>query len=325
MSAYIPHDMALALIVAGLSATNVLWGFIVAKMPVTFGRLAAWGTLGLGVAAVHTLLEDEPAGFRMIALIVFALLSMKTIVVVEAQARGGSGLTLSQWIAFSAGWLGMRPRLFSAKKPVPVAGAKTLIAKGAVRFAVGLAFTLSAWGVWQYSASFPATSLLLLIGLSLMLHFGLCNMLTGFWRTQGFQTDVLFRAPLHSQCLGEFWAQRWNLAFSQMTSIAVHRPLAGKFGNRIALAVAFLVSGLLHEMAISLPVKEGFGSPLLYFCIHGVLVSVEKSLAKKGNPIRGAIGTVWTVFWLIVPIPLLFHRPFLEGVILPIVGAASPS
>jgi alginate O-acetyltransferase complex protein AlgI len=29
-------------------------------------------------------------------------------------------------------------------------------------------------------------------------------------------------------------------------------------------------------------------------------------------------GRLWTVFWLVLPLPLLFHRPFLAGVVWPL-------
>ncbi len=161
---------------------------------------------------------------------------------------------------------------------------------------------------------------LLMVGFSLILHFGLCNLLAGGWRRFGVHANTLFRAPLYSQNLSEFWARRWNLAFSEMTSIAVYRPLASKFGRGGALLSAFLVSGLLHEMAITLPVRAGLGLPLLYFAIHGILVSVERVLASRQLRIHGCWGRVWTVFWVVAPLPILFHQQFLNRVVLPIIG-----
>jgi len=31
-------------------------------------------------------------------------------------------------------------------------------------------------------------------------------------------------------------------------------------------------------------------------------------------------GRLWTLSWLTLPLPLLFHRPFLAGVIWPLLG-----
>ena len=162
---------------------------------------------------------------------------------------------------------------------------------------------------------------LLLVGVSFMLHFGICNVLAGAWRKCGVRTDSVFKAPLLSESLAEFWGKRWNLAFSEMTSIGVYRPLQAKIGRPAALIAAFLVSGLLHEMAITLPVKSGFGLPLAYFAIHGILVLIERGLASRGIEVSGLWGRAWTFFWVLVPLPLLFHKPFVDGVVLPIIGA----
>ena len=105
--------------------------------------------------------------------------------------------------------------------------------------------------------------------------------------------------------------------FSEMTAIAVYRPLAASVGRGPALLAGFALSGLLHEMAISVPVRAGFGLPLLYFLLHGILVLIEKALARAGHPLRGWPGRAWAFFWLVAPLSILFHQPFLAGVIWP--------
>jgi hypothetical protein len=69
-------------------------------------------------------------------------------------------------------------------------------------------------------------------------------------------------------------------------------------------------------------VRAGFGLPLLYFAIHGALMLAERGLERAGRPIyrRAAVGRAWTTFWLLAPLPILFHRPFLRGVVWPILG-----
>src|SRR5207248_6050770 len=99
----------------------------------------------------------------------------------------------------------------------------------------------------------------LLAGLSLLLHFVIFNILAGLWRRAGVACNPLFRAPLRSTSLGEFWGRRWNLAFAEMTAIGVYRPLTGHVGRTAALFVAFLFSGLLHELAITVPVQAAYG------------------------------------------------------------------
>ncbi len=108
-------------------------------------------------------------------------------------------------------------------------------------------------------------------------------------------------------------------------NLALYQPLVRRAGRRPALVAAFLGSGLLHELAISLPVGAGYGMPLGYFILHGVLMIIESRLAHGGHPIDRSswIGLAWTLAWLVIPLPILFHRPFLDGVIWPLIAIPS--
>ncbi|MEZ6072428.1 MAG: hypothetical protein R3C10_19740 [Pirellulales bacterium] len=84
----------------------------------------------------------------------------------------------------------------------------------------------------------------------------------------------------------------------------------------------FLFSGVLHELAISLPVMAGFGLPTLYFALHAAAVSLERHWQGQGRPIseRGVWSRVWTFGWIVLPLPILFHPPFIRGCIWPLLG-----
>jgi alginate O-acetyltransferase complex protein AlgI len=155
----------------------------------------------------------------------------------------------------------------------------------------------------------------LLVGLSLMLHFGLFNLLAAAWRAAGVDVRPLFRSPLASASLRDFWMRRWNIAFSEMCQesvVRVTRPL----GARVATVAVFLFSGLAHEVAISLPVEAGYGLPTLYFAIHGVAMLAEPCMFREGS----VAARRWTVLLVVVPLPLVFHEPFRAGVVWPIIG-----
>jgi len=51
-------------------------------------------------------------------------------------------------------------------------------------------------------------------------------------------------------------------------------------------------------------------------------VLVERALERRGRPIhrRPWVGRTWMLAWLALPVPVLFHPPFLAGVIWPLVG-----
>ena len=115
------------------------------------------------------------------------------------------------------------------------------------------------------------------------------------------------------------------MAFSEMAAIAVYQPLVRVASRGPAVAASFLYSGLLHELAISVPVRAGYGLPMVYFMLHGILMTVEARLAKASKPIDRVpwFGRTWTLAWLVVPLPILFHRPFLAGVVWPLIGVGS--
>jgi alginate O-acetyltransferase complex protein AlgI len=306
VESYVPASPSVAAVLGAALLLVLLAGRLLT-------RATAWTLLLVGTAGVERLTAAEPPGFRMLALIAFALLSLKCIVVVEERASGMEPMSFRSWLGFAAGWLGMQPRLFARPRRGPLPGSSALLASGAVHLAIGALLVLAARLAWTATHSRLLATLLLLPGLSFVVHFGLCSLLAGLWRRLGVPCESLFRAPLRSKSLAEFWGRRWNLAFSEMTAIAVYRPLSARLGRAQALLASFLLSGLLHEMAISLPVRAGFGLPFLYFALHGALV-----LAERARP--SLAGRIWTLAALVLPLPMLFHRPFLEGVAWPLIG-----
>lgn len=321
MTAYVPTGPAIVLALAVILGSVLVAGYAMLRIRrVRQTRVVAWMLLVIGTAGVERLCAGEPPGVRMIALISYALLVMKIIVVLEEEARGLTPLTFGRWLGFAAAWLGMQPRLFAAPPAGPLPGAGALMRRGTTNLVAGTVLVMLARLAWTGTRSHLLASLLLIPGLSLQLHFGVCNLLAGAWRRRGVPCDALFRAPIRSRNLGDFWSRRWNLAFSEMTAIAVYRPLAASAGRGPALMAGFALSGLLHEMAISVPVRAGLGLPLVYFLVHGGLVLAERTLSRAGHPLSGWPGRAWAVFWLVAPLPILFHRPFLAGVIWPLIG-----
>lgn len=319
MSAYVPSDSRVIGGIAIILLVVLVGGYAIARTwSPRIARCVVWPTLVFGTLGVERLVEREPPGVRMLALIAFALLVMKVLVVIEERARGMAPLSFAAWLGFAGGWLGMNPRLFLAGEKREASNAGALIRRGLSCAALGFFVLILARLAFAHSRL--VASALLILGLSLVVHFGVCNLLAGAWQLRGVGCEALFRAPLLSQNLSEFWARRWNLAFSEMTASAVYRPLSPRLGRAPALMAGFGLSGLLHEMAISVPVRAGFGLPFLYFVLHGGLVLVERALSKAGRPLEGWVGRAWAFFWLAAPLPILFHRPFMAGVIWPLIG-----
>jgi alginate O-acetyltransferase complex protein AlgI len=321
VSAYLPAHPVTVWAGTGLLAATLLAGFAVSRIRrLETARWAAWGLVLVVMVAAERLTASEPPGFRMLGLIGALLYAMKAVVTVETRAAGDRPLGPARWFAFAAAWPGMRPALFAGTGPRRGGGA--LVRQGLARLLAGvLLFGLARWA-WLGTESLVLSTVLTLPALSLILHFGIFNLLAGAWRLAGIDARPLFRAPLRSRSLTEFWGRRWNLAFSEMTAIAVYRPLATPVGRPVATAAAFVASGLLHELAISLPVLAGFGLPSLYFTLQGGLMLVERALERAGRPVHRWpwLGRAWTFGWLVLPLPILFHRPFLAGVVWPLLG-----
>lgn len=256
---------------------------------------------------------------RMLIIVFLQLLSMKVIVAAEVYADANRCKKF-QWLAFSVGWFGMRPALFE-KLPAPALPYIHLVNKGVTSIAGGF-FLLYLSFLTERFTKPPAyfiSSLLLLIGVSLILHFGVLNLAAALWRWMGVDVAELFRSPYRSRSLKEFWGKRWNIAFSEMTTLIAYRPLKGKVGKEKAMIASFLLSGLLHEIAISLPVRAGYGLPMLYFTIHAVAMYAE----ERSNIVQKIIAhrflsRVWVMALLVLPLPLLFHQEFMVSVLVPL-------
>lgn len=252
---------------------------------------------------------------------------------VEARATREPPRSIWKWLLFAAR-PGMRPGIFRRLGGYALPGAARLIRTGSTRLLGGFAllvFPRLAWQETRFVLPSPLLAVVatvpLLVGLSLMLHCGLFVVLAGCWRLAGVDSRPLFRSPLHSRSLRKFCGRRWNPAFSEMTNLAVYRPISKKLGHRAAVAGAFLFSGLLHELAISAPVRAGFALPVAYFALHGLLVRVEDWLDRTTRPAAhwGWVARVWTLSRLALPLPLLFHPWFLRGVVWPLIWIDMPA
>lgn len=286
----------------------------------------SWTLLVFSIFFIHVIFLNDHPIIRMLALIATTFTAMK--VIATAQSYKGKKLKLSfkQWAIFAFGWAGMRAQPFEmfSGKPLPHAWSK--IKFGLSRILVGFVMIFLTHQLVvlpiDRDVLFIVTTAILLVAFSLILHFGMLSISAGMWRLSGVATYYLFKAPADAKSLNEFWSKRWNLAFSEMTSVAIFRPLKNKTGSAFALMIAFAFSGLLHELALSVPVNSGYGLPLLYFIIQGIIVIVEKVLFSNNiwffqNRI---LAKVWVFFWLIVPMPLLFHTEFIKKVVFPLAG-----
>lgn len=270
---------------------------------------AAWGVFAVGVTAVGFAVAREPAGTRMLTFCSATFLGMKAVVLAAARGEGAARLPLGRWLLFTLAWFGMQPRAFSRRRRG--GDARALAWRGLRNAGMGAGCIVVARALGGVSDSAPSSVwavLLLALGLSLLVHFGVFTLLTAAFTSRGYAVRVPFDAPLRARSPAEFWARRWNRGFAEMTSLAVHRPLRARLGARGAYLAAFVVSGLLHEVAISLPVRAGYGLPTLYFALQGLLAW------HAGARLPRLVG----LLLIVLPLPLVFHPWFVAGVLTPL-------
>ncbi|SDT91528.1 alginate O-acetyltransferase complex protein AlgI [Verrucomicrobium sp. GAS474] len=157
-----------------------------------------------------------------------------------------------------------------------------------------------------------------LLAILLAVHRGYAEILAYLMRAAGWPVAPLFDHPFRSASLHDFWSRRWNLAFVQLGRILLFPTLRRKLGAAGSIAAIFVLSGLLHESALSYPAGGGWGGPFCYFVLQGILVLAERGALRIEARWPAPARRVWTWFWLLAPAPLLFHGPFMEALILPL-------
>ena len=127
------------------------------------------------------------------------------------------------------------------------AAAKTALGAGLIWLGARLA-----WPAHPAASAWVAMA-----GVVLLLHFGAFELVSLGWRAAGVNAAAIMRSPLGATSLGRFWGGRWNRAFSDLMQPHFFVPWAKRFGARDAMLGVFLVSGLLHELVISVPARGG--------------------------------------------------------------------
>lgn len=172
----------------------------------------------------------------------------------------------------------------------------------------------------QHIIPSPLNTIAGLISLLVMMHLGYTDVLVSLLRWRGWKVGLLFNEPWKSTSLRDFWSRRWNLAFVEMNR-ELFLPMLKTFsGTRTSVFLAFLISGVLHELTITYPSNGAPGGPFAYFLIQAIGCLFESRLFPKGS---GATKTttnailkrifVWTV--ILLPLPILFTHSFLQSII----------
>ena len=318
-------------------------------LPFRVGNPADWLPLLIPVSAAAVIGRHLAAWLYMWLLALAIFFGCKWLCLRRAHANGLT-TSVSKKAAFFLAWIGMDAEAFFKKRsadtpvrsevidqqagspsnagatsPSPIgwerAGVRAIVptewALASLKILLGVAF------IWAGARFALRINPLLagwtgMVGLILLLHFGLFHLLALAWRSAGVPVTPLMRAPLLSRSLGEFWGERWNTAFNELAARLLFRPLLRPLGVRSATMVVFLISGLIHDLIISVPARGGYGLPTLYFLLQGAGVLFERTkIARRFGLNRGIRAHAWTLLMTGAPIFWLFHPTFVRTVILP--------
>lgn len=279
--------------------------------------LRGWELLLLGPAFVYGL---APAWWPRWLLMWSAAITMYAGCKWLLWRRTKAG-SLSAWVAFLFAWPGMNPEEFGRPPAKLPRMQDWCFATGKLLF--GLA--LFVWGGRLVEQEF-LKGWLGMVGVVFVLHFGLFHVLSCFWRTWGFNARPLMDWPIASQSVSEFWGQRWNRAFRDLAHRFLFLPLSRRLGLRWGLWISFLVSGLIHDVVITIPAGGGYGGPTLFFLLQATGITIERSRVGQLLGLRrGWSGRMFTLLVLVAPVGLLFPPVFVLRVMVPFMQAVGAS
>jgi hypothetical protein len=224
-------------------------------------------------------------------------------------------------LGYLLAWPGMDASAFSSYSDAvaePASPREWTIAGLKILVGVVLTFVVARWAWPQHPL---VAGWVGMVGAIFMLHFGVFHLLSLAWRQAGINAVPLMRNPMRATSLGEFWGRRWNTGFHELANRYTFTPLRRSLGVVGAMLTTFLVSGLIHDLVISVPAGGGYGLPTGYFVLQGLGVVGERSGAGRWLGLgRGWRGWVFTVLVTAGPVFWLFPPPFVHNVILPMLG-----
>lgn len=224
-----------------------------------------------------------------------------------------SGAPLGRKLAYLFLWPGMDAKAFLTQPATKTPAAREWTA-AALKTALGISLLF-------FSRLFEAPLLagwIAMVGVVFCLHFGSFHLLSCFWRSRGIQAVPLMDRPALAASVSDFWGKRWNVAFRDLTHRMVFLPLLRKWGRAAALMGGFVFSGVIHELAITVPAGGGYGGPMIFFILQGLAALFERSRTGKRLGLgKGIRGLLFTQGLLLLTVALLFPPPFVLRIINP--------
>jgi len=116
---------------------------------------------------------------------------------------------------------------------------------------------------------------------------------------------------LASRGVAEFWGRRWDVWMSDWFRQVIFRPMRRR--PTLAVAVVFLVSGVVHEFVINLGLwlvtgRNQFGSMMAYFGLQAAGLFAERAWLAEHPRLKRA----WAWIVVVGPAPLFVNEGFLR-------------
>jgi hypothetical protein len=282
----------------------------------------AWLPMVVLPAAVVAFAGDWPPWALMWALAIATFAGFKWLTF--ATSPSARRASFARGACYLVLWPGMDAEAFLEERPGDRRASPPTIGEwvaGSFKLAAGL---LLVYVAAPAAATFDVVvaAWMGMIGVALVLHFGVFHLVANGWRAAGREVRPIMDAPLLATSTSDFWGRRWNRAFRDAADSRLFRPLRSRFGPAAATMAVFAVSGLVHEFVISLPAGGGYGGPMLYFLLQGLVVLAEQSRVGRRLVLRrAAAGRIVAAVAILSPLPLLFHGPFIERVVVPFLAA----
>lgn len=247
----------------------------------------------------------------------FALYAGCKLLTYRIASRNGGIQNPLRVAGYLLAWPGMDAAAFLNREEVPARPRSIEWAFALIKTGLGFALLFGATRI--LFPDHPLTAGWVgMCGAIFILHFGLFHILSLVWRQAGVNAAPLMQLPLAATSLNDFWGKRWNTAFNELAFRFAYRPLRRRTSPTAATLVVFGLSGLIHELVISLPAHGGYGLPTAYFILQGCGLVVERSpLGRRIGLGQGLRGRIFALAVTTGPAFWLFHPPFIHNVILP--------
>lgn len=126
------------------------------------------------------------------------------------------------------------------------------------------------------------------------------------WLSFGELVPSIHHSPWGAANLAEFWGRRWNRLFGDWLNQVVFIPWRRK--PRLAMGGTFFVSGLIHEVVVSLPMNIVYGESVWGWLTGYFIIQYLGCLAER----RLQLGTFGQkiILWgtVLLPLPLVLNR-----------------